>query len=1067
MSKKHKKGISLIVLVITIIVIIILAGAVILSLASNNPISQASKAIYLNDVKNFETELELYKGKQFVDNLGSYNPALLQADNDSVTYNGIVDTSKTMNDVIPSLLQSSKYSGQFQVIAGKLIYGGLDTTKQGWTVEAGLEVVIIGEPKITILSPSPILAERGTDIVYTIKFFSNLALTTVNLASKVEVLDNAGVALPVQPVISIGTVSGIATDTTRQVDITITTDNLVNGTYKLKIKPGVVTNSNNKSNTIDTISLVGFDMLDSIPPVNPTMVASPTIWTNGNVAVTISYSADSVTKEYSTNGTTWNSYTAPVVVSENATTVYASGKDIATNESGVATLTVGNIDKTVPIVTATDGGKTTSSVTVNATANDVGGSTLNDGSYQYSKDNGATWTTASSETSYTFSSLVSGAYQCKVKVADNASNSTISNVVAISTTGLGTITLGASPAGWTNGNVTVTITYPAEVVTKQYSTDGTTWNTYTAAVVVTANSTVYAKGLDAGGNQTLQATLTVANIDKTVPTVVATSGTVTTSSVTVNAAAADTGGSGLTTTSYQYSKDNGATWTTASSATSYVFSTLTTGTYQCKARVVDNAGNSTISNTIGITTTALGSVTLLANPTGWTNGNVTVTITYPAIIVTKQYSTNGTTWNTYTVPVVVSANSTVYAKGLDAGGNQATQATLTVANIDKTAPSAPTINLNGYSSGSWTRGDVTQTFSSSDVGSGIQKYQYTVDNGSTWSDAPNPWTINWDGQWTFYIRAIDNVGNISGQSSAYTIRRDATPPTITVNGNNPASIYVNDVYSDAGASATDNLSGILGSVGVSNNLNTSVPGTYTVTYTATDNAGNVTTRTRAVNVLQNTSFTFDFNSASDLNYFQIGSIGASGNSKVEVSSGYMIETSLVLDNSKSVRITPAAMAMSDFKYVEFKYKKVGSVTTAAFPYIDIYFADGNKLRYFLMTNFSWSGYGSIWWVNTIYLNSGFSIYEFGNENIYTDGIPNPVPIMGRVGSAAAHTNEAVYSVQLNKSTGTMNIYNGYNGTTITTPVLTTSKVVYIDFNLQCDWYNSYNQSYIDYIKVTN
>jgi len=899
MSKKHKKGISLIILVITIIVIIILAGAVILSLSTNNPISQASKATYLNDVKNFETELELYKGKQFADNLGSYNPALLQADNDSVTYNGVIDTSRTMNDVIPSLLQSSKYSGQFQVIAGKLIYGGLDTTKQDWTREAGLEVVIIGEPKITILAPSQTMAERGTNIVYTIKFSSNLALTTVNLTGKMEVLDNAGVALPVQPVITIGTVSGIATDTARQVDITITTDNLVNGTYKLKVKPGVVTNSNSISNTIDTISLIGFDILDNIPPVNPTMVATPTIWTNGNVSVSITYSTDSVTKEYSTNGTTWNAYTVPVVVTANTTTVYARGKDVAANESGVSTLTVANIDKTVPVVTATNGGTTTSSVTVTAVASDAGGSALNATSYQYSKDNGATWTVASSVTSYTFSSITTGTYQCKVKVADNATNSTTSSAVAISTTGLGTIALVATPTGWTNGNVTVTITYPTEVVTKQYSTNGTTWNTYTAAVVITTNST------------------------------------------------------------------------------------------------------------------------------------------------------------------------TVYAKGLDAGGNQTTQATLTVANIDKTAPSAPTINLNGYSSGAWTKGNVTQTFSSSDVGSGIQKYQYTVDNGSTWSDAPNPWTINWDGQWTFNIRAIDNVGNISGQSSAYIIRRDATPPTITVNGNNPASIYVNDVYSDAGASATDNLSGILGSVGVSNNLNTSVPGTYTVTYTATDNAGNVTTRTRQVTVLQNTSVTFDFNSASDLNYFQIGSIGASGNSKVEVSSGYMIQTSLVLDNSKSVRITPAALAMSDFKYVEFKYKKVGSVSTAAFPYIDIYFEDGNKLRYFLMTNFSWSGYGSIWWVNTIYLNRGYSIYEFGNENIYADVTPNPVPIMGRVGSAPAHTNEAVYSVQLNKSTGTMTIYNGYNGTTITTPVLTTSKVSYIDFNLQCDWYNSYNQSYIDYIKITN
>jgi len=44
-----KKGISLIVLVITIIVIIILAGAVILSLANNNPIAKATEAVYRQD----------------------------------------------------------------------------------------------------------------------------------------------------------------------------------------------------------------------------------------------------------------------------------------------------------------------------------------------------------------------------------------------------------------------------------------------------------------------------------------------------------------------------------------------------------------------------------------------------------------------------------------------------------------------------------------------------------------------------------------------------------------------------------------------------------------------------------------------------------------------------------------------------------------------------------------------------------------------------------------------------------------------------------------------------------
>lgn len=49
MKKETKKGISLIVLVITIIVIIILAVAVILSIANNNPIENAKKARQAND----------------------------------------------------------------------------------------------------------------------------------------------------------------------------------------------------------------------------------------------------------------------------------------------------------------------------------------------------------------------------------------------------------------------------------------------------------------------------------------------------------------------------------------------------------------------------------------------------------------------------------------------------------------------------------------------------------------------------------------------------------------------------------------------------------------------------------------------------------------------------------------------------------------------------------------------------------------------------------------------------------------------------------------------------------
>lgn len=47
-----KKGISLIVLVITIIVMIIIAGAIIISLNSSNVIDQANKAVTASDLAN-------------------------------------------------------------------------------------------------------------------------------------------------------------------------------------------------------------------------------------------------------------------------------------------------------------------------------------------------------------------------------------------------------------------------------------------------------------------------------------------------------------------------------------------------------------------------------------------------------------------------------------------------------------------------------------------------------------------------------------------------------------------------------------------------------------------------------------------------------------------------------------------------------------------------------------------------------------------------------------------------------------------------------------------------------
>ncbi|MEK6577964.1 MAG: immunoglobulin-like domain-containing protein, partial [Bdellovibrionota bacterium] len=75
---------------------------------------------------------------------------------------------------------------------------------------------------------------------------------------------------------------------------------------------------------------------------------------------------------------------------------------------------------------------------------------------------------------------------------------------------------------------------------------------------------------------------------------------------------------------------------------------------------------------------------------------------------------------------------------------------------------------------------------------------------------------------------------------------DTEPPVITLLGNNPAEIVVGAVYSDLGASVSDNVDSNLGVVITPESIDTSVSGEHVITFTAMDSAGNVGTTTRMV-----------------------------------------------------------------------------------------------------------------------------------------------------------------------------------------------------------------------------
>jgi type II secretory pathway pseudopilin PulG len=161
-----KEGISLISLIITIIVILILSSIVIFNLVQNNLYDNANKAVFLNDVRSFQMELDVYKGKQYQDNSGVYSFNKLQADDSSVIYDGVVDAGKTIKDIIPSLANNIKYANQFSIVNGELIFKGADENRQDWSNEIGL--------KIIITAPTNMVSYRGNiDTVYTFSVTGN------------------------------------------------------------------------------------------------------------------------------------------------------------------------------------------------------------------------------------------------------------------------------------------------------------------------------------------------------------------------------------------------------------------------------------------------------------------------------------------------------------------------------------------------------------------------------------------------------------------------------------------------------------------------------------------------------------------------------------------------------------------------------------------------------------------------------------------------------------------------------------------------------------------------------
>jgi beta-glucanase (GH16 family) len=147
------------------------------------------------------------------------------------------------------------------------------------------------------------------------------------------------------------------------------------------------------------------------------------------------------------------------------------------------------------------------------------------------------------------------------------------------------------------------------------------------------------------------------------------------------------------------------------------------------------------------------------------------------------------------------------------------------------------------------------------------------------------------------------------QDPATFLSADTTPPVFTLSGINPTSVNWGSIYTDEGATAYDAGDNTSVSVLSNNPVNTAVPGSYLVTYTATDSSSNTATTNRTVKVsMSNGGTNRGTDGLSDALRYAYGGTGTSPISASLLPSNSISGSNLVLTyfarTNSNVTITP-------------------------------------------------------------------------------------------------------------------------------------------------------------------
>ena len=463
--------------------------------------------------------------------------------------------------------------------------------------------------------------------------------------------------------------------------------------------------------------------------------------------------------------------------------------------------------------------------------------------YEYS-NNGSSWYSMSGSSMTINTEGATNLYFRSVSNSGIKSNATNLHVIKIDKTAPSAPSVTMKKGGsngasytsntWVGQSVYISLSYSktdaSGINHYEYSNNGSNWYSMSGSsmtIKTEGSTTIYFRAVDNAGNNGSSTSSSIIKIDSNSPSAPSvtmkkgsssgntyTSDTWTNENVYISLSYNKTDASGIS--RYEYS-NNGSTWYSISGSSTTI---NTEGTTKIYFRAIDGAGNKGSSTsvyiikidktkpvvpTLKMNQGSSSGLTYTSNT--WTNKIVYISLSYSKTdasgIDHYEYSTNGNSWSKMTYnPMTVTKEGTTeyYFRVVDSAGNASPATSKQIIKYDKTAPSGPTVTIRKgsdsgaiYSTGTWTPLDlyIKGSYSKSDL-SGIAGYQFSTDNRNWTAVSTSSARINVAGQFTVYMRAVDNAGNVGSVTTVYNVYKSNY--LVDSGSGNGHFVYYKNVY---------------------------------------------------------------------------------------------------------------------------------------------------------------------------------------------------------------------------------------------------------------------------------